>query len=155
MKKSILLRAVIGFFCGIAIGFLVPLITCLAAGQPVSLYSARLLSMVKSPALALIVQAAASGLYGAVCMGGTVVYDIEHWPLLRAIAVHYLLCMVPFVPIALLLGWFDDAVTCLIMIGAMTVAYFIIWLSIYLSYKRQGRRMNDDLKHWKDAQGGE
>jgi len=143
MKKKLLIRAAIGFVCGIAIGYLVPLISCLAAGHPVTLYSDRLRAALGSAAAALIVQAAVSGLYGAICMGGTVLYEIEHWPLIRAVALHYLLCIVPFLPIALLLNWCSGAVELLIMLGIMTVIYFLIWLIMFLRYRAEVRELND------------
>ncbi len=143
MKKKLFLRAAIGFVFGIAIGYLVPLLSCLAAGHPVMLYSDRLRATLGSAAAALIVQAAVSGLYGAICMGGTVLYEIEHWPLIRAVAIHYLLCIVPFLPIALLLNWCSGAVELLIMIGIMTVVYFLIWLIMFLRYRAEVRELND------------
>ena len=100
-----------------------------------------------------------AGLYGAVCMGGTVVYDIEHWPMLRASLIHYLLCILLFPPIALFMGWSTDLLELLIVIGIMTVVYAVIGLIMYLIYRAQVRELNEinrqrnELQEKTDADG--
>ena len=50
-----------------------------------------------------------------------------------------------YVPTAMFLGWADSAVEILIVEGILLVTYFIIWLIIYLRYKREVRSLNEML----------
>ena len=43
------------------------------------------------------------------------------------------------------LGWADSATEILIVEGILLVAYFIIWLVIYLRYKKEVRSLNEML----------
>ena len=91
-----------------------------------------------------------SGIYGAVAMGSSIVYDIEKWSIARATATHFLLVFALYFLLVLSMGWFSlsDPVFW-IVVGAMVAGYILIWLLQYLSYKRQIREMNDELIKWK------
>lgn len=91
-----------------------------------------------------------SGIYGAVAMGSSIVYDIEKWSIARATATHFLLVFALYFLLVISMGWFSlsDPVFW-IVVGAMVAGYILIWLLQYLSYKRQIREMNDELKKLK------
>ena len=147
MKKKLFLRAGIGFLFGVAFGVLISVLSTL--GGTVRLYSDALFARTGSAAASIVLQLFFSGLYGALCMGGTIVYEIEEWPLLRVTLTHFLICMVPYLPISLLLGWNTGLVELLIVIGVMTVIYFIIWLIMFLRYRAQVRELNNILQRRK------
>lgn len=92
----------------------------------------------------LLVQLIGSGFYGAVAMGGTISYDIERWSLLRATLTHYILTFASFFVVDLILGWFDG-IGLLIAFLAFSGAYFVIWLIMYALWKREIRKINEDL----------
>ena len=98
-----------------------------------------------------------SGGLGMASMGSMTIYEIEHWSLTRATLTHLAITLAAFCALGGWLGWFDDLrrpwvwITFALYLGA----YFIIWLIMYQSYKHKVRRINEELKHWKDAQGGE
>ena len=87
------------------------------------------------------------GLYGAASMSSTVVYDIEKWSLARVTVTHFLLVLGLYCLLVFTMGWFriEDPVFW-IVIAAMVVGYFFIWLLQYRAYKRKIRQMNDDLR---------
>ncbi|MBR6890342.1 MAG: DUF3021 domain-containing protein [Clostridia bacterium] len=95
---------------------------------------------------------AMSGLLGAVNMGSTTIYSLEHWGLLRCTLTHFLIAMACMCLIGFAMGWFDprEPIT-LWMLALCVVVYFIIWLIMYRLYKRQIRRINAALKAWKRA----
>lgn len=99
---------------------------------------------------------ALSGLLGAVNMGAMVIYDMEHWGLLRCTLTHFFISMSSVCAVGFTLGWLSlrDPFTVWMLAGCVVV-YFIIWLIMYLRGKRQVRRMNEALKRWKDEQGEE
>lgn len=95
------------------------------------------------------------GLYGAVNMGTSAVYDIESWSILRCTLTHFgitLVSTVLFFGTMILLGWLTapPAGVCLLAAAAYVVIYFLIWLAQYLSYRKKVRKMNATLRKWKN-----
>ncbi len=90
------------------------------------------------------------GIYGAVSMGSSVVYEIERWSIARATATHFLLLFVLYFLLVISMGWFRlDEPVFWIVVAVMVVGYVFIWLFQYLSYRRKICEMNEDLKKWK------
>ena len=94
------------------------------------------------------------GAMGMLNLGTTTIYDVERWSITRCTLTHFAICVTTLSGLGLFLGWFRSAMI-LYMLVPFTIGYFVIWLFMYLFYKRKVRRMNEDLKRWKDAQGGE
>lgn len=94
-----------------------------------------------------------SGLLGAVNMGSAMVYDMERWGLLRCTLMHFAVAMATVCAVGFSMGWLSlsDPATPWALAGCVAV-YFIIWLIMYLRYKRQIRRINEALKRWKAEQ---
>jgi len=143
LRASFLKRAGIGFLMGMAVG---DLISWLTGAFGSSIVSPALLARMNGEAGAIVVQTLLSGLYGMATMGGTVLYDIERWPLALATAVHCLIVAGLYAPIALLLGWAAGAADVLVMVGILLAAFFLIWLVMYLRYKAQVRGMNEMIQ---------
>ena len=96
------------------------------------------------------------GVYGAVAMGSSIVYDIESWSIARATVTHFLACFGLYFLIVITMGWFRlDDPTFWMVIALMVIAYVLIWLFQYLSYKRTIRKMNQELVHMKSKAGKE
>ena len=95
------------------------------------------------------------GVYGAAAMGSSIVYDIEKWSIARATATHFLFVFALYFLMVVTMGWFrlNDSVFW-IVIGAMLLAYVLIWLFQYLSCKRKIRKMNQDLIRMKSKSEG-
>ncbi|MCR5509314.1 MAG: DUF3021 domain-containing protein [Lachnospiraceae bacterium] len=94
---------------------------------------------------ALILHLLISGLFGAISMGGSVVYEIESWSLLKATLSHYFACMSAFTVSSLLLGWFPDLSGFAVMLLIMTVLYACIWIGESVYWKRTINRINEQL----------
>ena len=102
----------------------------------------------------MIWQLIGSGLYGAVAMGGSIVYQFERWGLLKATLVHYTLTLAAFLITNAALNWFPASVLAIVLIP-FTVVYFIIWLVQYLRWKKTIQEMNQDLERLADQKKNE
>jgi len=140
MKRSLLIRAAIGFLVGNAMGLL---IAWMIRRNSAGIFPQPFLDRTGGIAVAWLVQCVVSGLYGAVCMAGTICYDVERWSLLRATLTHYLMIAVPYVPISLLMNWANSATEILIMEAFQLVGFFLIWLIMYLRYRAEVRKLNE------------
>ncbi len=116
--------------------------------------TAEFIKTVGNPVVALLLQLIATGLYGAVCMGGSAIYSIERWSLLKCTLIHYFGVMGLYVIMALFLRWYskDNIFSLFIMIGAMTVIYILIWLGNYISYSIGLKKINRELRDLKAAE---
>ncbi len=139
-KKTIILAA-IGFVLGILVGLGYLSITGVGAYY------------VKKGAGGLALYLALSGLLGAVSVGGTTIYSLEHWGLLRCTVTHFAITFSAYCAVGFALGWLDltEPATLLILLGNV-IAYFIIWLVMWIRYRRQIRQINEALKTWKARQ---
>ena len=138
MRGRLIKRMILGFLLGAAIGNLI-------AWFFGSYVSSVLVARMGSVPAAILVQSLVSGLYGSFALAGTLFYDIEQWSLTRSSVMHFLVIAVLYVPAAMFLGWADSATEILIVEGILLVAYFIIWLVIYLRYKKKVRSLNEML----------
>ena len=139
-KKSLFLASV-GFVLGVLLGLgILALEGSLGGGE--------------QQAGGMTLYLVSSGLLGAVNMGATVVYSMESWGLLRVTLTHFCICMASVCGVGIWIGWLSpgDPWTWIIL-GVCVVVYFIIWIIMYLRYKREIRKINEALERWKDAQG--
>lgn len=145
MKKKLLIRCALGFLLGMAAMVLVP---ALLNGEPIgsALYTDELLARTGSPEAAMIVSLLVMGLFGALCMGGTLFYKIESWPLSLATAAHYLMMALGYLIPNWLLCWNMPLKLLLSVEGFMALGFAVIWLIMYLRYKREVLELNRLMK---------
>ena len=147
MKKKLLIRFLIGCLFGIAMVLLIPAIFNRTPDGVIHFCSDRLISRVGSLEAAMMVTLLLYGLYGAACMGGTLLYDIERWPLALATVVHYLIVSLGYVLAAQLLCWDLSPKQLLFIEFLMTIGFFLIWLALYLHFKKEVRELNELIKN--------
>lgn len=143
MGKKCLRLAAAGFLIGVVMGLLIPfIITSLESGS-IRFFSSSLQEKTGSMLASLLIHILVSGLYGSVCMAGTVLYDVESWPLALASGVHCLIIVALFEPISLCLRWTSTLAECLIINVIQIVCYFVIWLILWAYYRAQVRTLNE------------
>ena len=74
---------------------------------------------------------------------GTLLYQIERWPLALCSVTHFLVIAGLYVAAALLLGWVGSLRQLLFMLGLQLIAYLIVWLIMALRCKAQVRKLNE------------
>ena len=151
MKKKLILHISIGFIIGALVGILIPMISSLASTGDFSEFMEYALLTAKiGKAGAIIVQLIISGLFGCVCVGGMLLYEIDKWSLAKATVVHFVSISACFVGVSLILHWFPLRFAYYaISVGAMTVGFFIIWLCMFLAWKKEVKMMNEELNEYK------
>ena len=61
----------------------------------------------------------------------------------QATFLHYLISILCFPPLALFLGWVSKPAEILVMSGAQTLCFFLIWLIMYLRYRAEVKELNE------------
>ena len=135
----ILKRAGLGFLIGMAVGNLIAFLSSIGHS---GIVAAELVDMLGNEVAAVILQTFLSGLIGAAGFGGMLFYEIESWSMIKTMVVHFALISVVYIPVSLVLHWFETIEQFLIMEGMMLLAYMIIWLILYFVYKSQVKDLN-------------
>ena len=141
MRKKIWIRIALGFAFGVGMVLLIPALFNRVDGR-VQLVSANLADAVGGETAALLLSMLLYGLYGTLCMGGTLLYEIERWPIALATAVHYAFVIGPYPLMSKLLCWNLSLKLLLVIEGLMTVGFFLIWLILYLRCRAEVRELN-------------
>ncbi|NMA05485.1 MAG: DUF3021 domain-containing protein [Acholeplasmataceae bacterium] len=151
MKRKLIIRIVIGFIVGAIMGNLITLFVNLGYGEGAKVVSEHQVEAFGGYGLAVIFQTLLSGLLGILCIGGISFYDIESWSLLKATIAHSMSILFGFILVFTLLKWVPATlISCLVIATIVIVIYALIWLIMYLIWKKEVEKMNEDLKAYKE-----
>ena len=157
-KKKLLKLSVLGFVLGIVLCTAITALTS-STGGLLTLCNPNFAKAIGNETLALVLQTLISGVYGAVVMGSTIVYDIEledikKWSILKATVTHCVITFTSYYLTGFGLRWFSvkDVKENLIMLAIFIFVYTLIWLINYLSYKSEVKKFNEKLKGLEDEE---
>ncbi|MBR4514322.1 MAG: DUF3021 domain-containing protein [Lachnospiraceae bacterium] len=135
--KKIIIRSLIGFALGLAVG---AFFWFLPGNSDTDEISVRF----------VVRHFLVSGLFGAYAMGSTFFYEVEHWSITRATLTHFIPLFVLYFTVGLLQRWFTlGSLMFWIMLAMWLAMYAVIWLICYTSYRREIRKINRQLESWK------
>ncbi|MCI8497027.1 MAG: DUF3021 domain-containing protein [Clostridiales bacterium] len=148
MKKKLLLRGVLGFPLGIAIGYAITILLSLIWGQ--GYYSPcvpALTDAMGSEINAVMVQTALSGLLGTSFAACSVIWEMDNWSILKQTGVYFLITAFVMMPVAYLTNWMEHTVAgALSYFGIFAVIFMIVWMIQYLIWKNKIKRMNSGIQ---------
>ncbi len=160
MKKLLITRSLAGIVVGVtAVNIITILVNYLGQGQALICMPelTERLGFTTAVVVQTLLGALLGALLGVLAIGGMCFFDIEEWSLLRASVAHCALILFSYMTIGLLLHWFSfHIIPILIMTFAIIFAYALIWLIMYLAWKREVREMNRLAEEYKkDAEAKE
>lgn len=129
--KAFLLRGLMfGGFGPVIFGIIC---MCISLNKPTPFTGVELMIAVISTYLLAFIQA-----------GASVFNQIEEWLLLKSTGIHFLTLYIIYILCYLVNSWIPfDWIVILIFTGAFILAYFIIWLIVYIIVKKTTKQMND------------
>ncbi len=147
MRNTIFLRALSGALIGICLSQIIALFISFCIGDGSFIPCAPIcIDRFGSELSGVTIQFFLSGLLGAVFGGASVIWDVDHWSILRATATHFLTTGIIFIPVSLLLGWCEPNLTGVVYYtGFYGGIYLCIWIGSYLSYRHRIRKINEAL----------
>lgn len=149
MVAKALRLAAIGILAGMVVGVSIVIVISFADGGGSLVMPSVLLEKTGSEAGALLVQMLVSGVYGAIPMGGAIVYEFDSWGLLKQAVVHYVTYTAAFLLIGSLVGWVETPAEMALMAGIFLVGHCIIWLVMYARFKAATDELNELLQEAK------
>lgn len=153
MKKKIVLRSLLGFPIGIAIGYLITILISLVwANGYYSPCVPELISAMGNEINAVVFQALLCGLVGAGFAASSVIWEIENWSLVRQTGIYFMIISVIMLPVAYFAYWMEHSVAGFFSyFGIFILLFAFFWIVQFAIGKHNVRRMNENLHHVKSS----
>lgn len=152
MKKKIILRGLLGFPIGIAIGYVITILISLGWGN--GYYSPcvpDLIDMMGNEIRAVVLQTILCGLVGTGFAASSVIWEIEHWSVVKATGIYFLIISVIMLPVAYFAYWMEHSIVgFLSYYGIFILIFVVIWIIQFFIGKHSVDRMNANLSKIKD-----
>lgn len=152
MKKKIIMRSLLGFPLGIALGYLITIFV--SFGWANGYYSPcvpELISAMGNEINAVILQTLLSGIIGTGFAASSVIWEMDNWSLVKQTGIYFLIISVIMLPIAYFAYWMEHSVVgFLIYFGIFVLIFAILWITMYIIGKNNVRKMNEKLSQTKD-----
>ena len=147
MKKKVLLRGLLGFPLGICLGYIITIVLSLVWGHGnFSPCVPALITTMGSEIGAVVLQAALSGILGAVFAMCSVIWEMEDWSIVRQTGTYFAITAVTMMPIAYLTNWMEHTVAgFLLYFGVFAGIFVFVWEVQYLIWRSKIRRMNEKV----------
>lgn len=149
MKKKMLLRGLLGFPLGIAIGYVITIFISLAIGKDgYSPCVPELIETTGSEIGAVVLQAVLSGLLGTVFAVSSAIWEIENWSIVKQTGIYFTVTALGMMPIAYFTNWMEHSVGgFLLYFGIFVGIFIVIWIIQYLFWKARINRMNEKVEN--------
>ncbi len=148
MKKKLLQRGIIGFPMGVTIGYFITI--CISLGWGGGDYLAcvpELALAVGSEVGAAALQALLCGLLGAGSAAASVIWEVEHWSMVKQTGLYFLALSLLMLPIAYFSYWMEHTVQgFLSYFGVFALIFATMWLMQWSLGRRNVRKMNEKLQ---------
>ncbi len=153
MKKKVVLRSILGFPIGIAVGYLISIFISLGWGD--GSYSPcvpELSAAMGSEINAVVIQTLLCGLVGAGFAASSVIWEIENWGIVKQTGIYFLIISVIMLPIAYFAYWMEHSIVgFLSYFGIFVFIFAFMWIVQFAIGKHNVRRMNENLHHVKGS----
>jgi len=147
MKKKALLRGLLGFPLGIAIGYVITIVLSLIIGD--GSYSPSVPSLVVevgSEIGAVVLQTVLCGLLGASFSAASAIWEAERWSIARQTGIYFLVISITMLPIAYFAHWMERTVAgFLFYFGIFTAVFAVVWVVQYFIWKVKLNRINQKI----------
>ncbi len=153
MKRKIVLRSLLGFPLGLALGYMITIIISLIFAD--GYYSPcvpELTTSMEREINAVLLQAFLCGILGSGFGAASVIWEIENWGLVRQTGIYFTIVSVIMMPIAFVTHWMEHSLKGILSyFGIFFIIFVVIWVIQYVIAKRNVKKMNDVLYKKKDS----
>lgn len=147
MKKKIFLRGILGFPIGVTLGYFITIVLSLIyANEYYSPCVPDLISIMGSEIYAVLVQALLCGLLGTGFAAASVIWEIDHWGIVKQTGIYFIISSVIMMPIAWITYWMEHSVSGVLKyFGIFVLIFVLIWIIQFVIGKNDVKRMNENL----------
>jgi len=148
-SKEVVKRGLLGFPLGIAIGYVITIVTSLWLGWGGGAYfpaSELLINEFGSEIAAVAFQAVLCGILGATFAAASVIWEIEDWSIAKQTGTYFAISSLAMFPIAYFTHWMERTVAgFLVYFLAFVVIFFVMWVAQYLIFRNTIKRINEQV----------
>ncbi len=153
MKKQILLRGMLGFPLGLAMGYLITIFISLTVSDgryyP---YVPELAAVMGNEINAVLLQAVLCGILGAGFGACSVIWQIESWGILKQTGIYFSIISVIMLPTAYVSYWMEHSLKGILSyFGIFVLISAAVWIVQYAAAKHNVRKMNETLYSRRDT----
>lgn len=151
MKKKLILRGALGVPLGIALGYVITiLISLIWADGYYSPCVPELVETLGNEIKAVILQTLLCGLLGAGFAASSVIWEIEHWSIVKQTGIYFLIVSVIMMPIAYFTFWMEHSITGILSyFGIFVLIFAVIWMVQFVIGKHNVKKMNEKISEEK------
>lgn len=142
MKRKIVLRSLLGFPLGLAIGYMITIIISLifADGYYYPCVP-ELITTMESEINAVLLQAFLFGVLGSGFAAASVIWEIEDWGLVKQTGIYFLIVSVIMMPIAFVTHWMEHSMKGILSyFGIFFIIFVAIWIIQYAIAKHNVKK---------------
>ncbi len=147
MKKKIVLRSILGFPIGVAIGYLITI--CVSFFWAEGYYSPcmpELIALMGNEINAVALQALLSGMLGAGFAAASVIWDIEYWGIVKQTGIYFIITSSIMMPIAYFTYWMEHSMKgFLSYFGIFVLIFIFFWIVEFMVGKHNIKNINANL----------
>lgn len=147
LKKKIFHRILIGFPIGISIGNLIMILISLRwANGYYSPCVPGLITAMGNEINAVMIQTVLCGLLGIGFSASSVIWEIEHWSIVKQTGIYFLIISVIMLPIAYFMYWMEHSVTGFVSyFGIFILIFAVMWIIQFITGKHNVKKINKKL----------
>lgn len=147
MEKQAVLRGLVGFPIGIAVGQVFSIVFSLITGQDFFYPTVPgLAEDIGSEIGAVVVQTILCGILGSAFSAGSCIWEVESWSIAKQTGIYFLVISAVMLPIAYVARWMDRSIAGFVLYFAIFIAIFIlIWIIQFSYWKRKVSKLNQKL----------
>ena len=153
MKKQILLRGMLGFPLGLAMGYLITIFISLTVSDG-RYYPCvpELAAVMGNEINAVLLQAVLCGILGAGFGACSVIWQIESWGILKQTGIYFSIISVIMLPTAYVSYWMEHSLKGILSyFGIFVLIFATVWIVQYAAARHNVRKMNDTLYSRRDT----
>ena len=153
MKKQILLRGMLGFPLGLAMGYLITIFISLTVSDG-RYYPCvpELAAVMGNEINAVLLQAVLCGILGAGFGACSVIWQIENWGIVKQTGIYFSIISVIMLPIAYVSYWMEHSLKGILgYFGIFVLIFAAVWIVQYTAAKHNVRKMNETLYSRRDT----
>ena len=148
MLKKAIIRGLLGFPLGIAMGYIITILISLVAGDgnyyPVA---PELIDVFRNEINAVVFQTVLCGILGVSFSASSIIWEMEHWSIAKQTGIHLMITSCVMLPIAYFAHWVERTLLGFMLYYAVfLVVFFIIWLIQYVIWKNKIRDINRKVR---------
>jgi len=147
MKKQAVLRGLLGFPLGIALGYIITIFISIGLGQ--GCYSPCVPSLIDTMGNeinAVILQTILCGILGSSFAAGSVIWETD-WSIAKQAGIYFTITSIVMMPIAYFTNWMKHSfIGFLSYFGIFIAIFIIVWITQYLIWKNKVKKMNAKVK---------